>query len=342
VTPLLRVEDLSVGFPVFGGLLRRRIGRLTAVDRVSFTIGEGEVLGLVGESGSGKSTVGRAILNLLRFTEPAMELSGRVVYRGGVDLLGLSRRAMRPWRSRVQMVFQDPQGSLNPRLLVHQLLDRPLRLHTPLGRAERRARVRDLLERVGLSADHGDRYPHELSGGQRQRVGLARALATSPELIVADEPVSALDVSVQAQVVNLILELKRDLGLTWLFVAHDLSVVHHVSDRIAVMYLGRIVEIGPADVVREAPRHPYTQALIAAIPRAVPRASPRAIPPERHEPVERQSGPIRLTGEVPSPFDRPSGCAFRTRCPVARPACADDVPALVPLTPDHAVACPFR
>jgi oligopeptide/dipeptide ABC transporter ATP-binding protein len=323
--PLLDVQGLSVGFPVYGGLLRRKVARVDAVDRVSFAVRAGEVLGLVGESGSGKTTVGRAILNLLRFVNPDVELAGKIVHQDGVDLLGLSRGAMMPYRSRIQMVFQDPQGSLNPRMTVQQLVERPLQLHTTLTSSERRARVYELLERVGLQTSYAERYPHEFSGGQRQRIGLARALATRPQLIVADEPVSALDVSVQAQVVNLMLELKRDFGLTYLFVAHDLSVVHHVSDRMAVMYLGRIVEIGPADAIRHSPRHPYTKALISAIPHADPRARTQR---------------TRLQGDIPTPLNKPSGCGFRTRCPIAKPSCAEVNPELQPVGAGHEVACP--
>ncbi|MEQ1500753.1 MAG: oligopeptide/dipeptide ABC transporter ATP-binding protein [Myxococcota bacterium] len=324
---LVTVENLVVEFPVYGGIFRRRVAGVRAVDDVSFTLRRGEVLGLVGESGSGKTTVGRAIANLVQFSNPDAVLGGRILYGPtGIDLNGLPRRQMLPIRSKVQLVFQDPFSSLNPRMTVYQLIEAPLRIHLRLTAEQRLARVRDLLDRVGLQPSYADRYPHEFSGGQRQRIGIARALATNPELVIADEPVSALDVSVQAQVLNLMSDLRRDFGLTYLFVAHDLSVVHHVSDRIAVMYLGNIVEIGPADAVRHDPRHPYTRALLSAIPRPDPRSD--------------RSKRIRLVGEVPSPLAKPSGCGFRTRCPIAVPACAAAVPPLIDTGGGHQVACP--
>ncbi len=327
---LLEVRDLAVRFPRYGGLLRRRIGTVSAVDGVSFELAEGEVLGLVGESGSGKTSVARAVVNLHRAMTPDVSLAGRVLLRterGQVDLNGLGRRAMRPYRAQVQMIFQDPDSSLNPRSSVQALVERPLELHARATRRERRARALALLERVGLDASTAGRYPHELSGGQRQRVGIACALATRPRLLVADEPVSALDVSVRAQVLELMRELAAELRLTTLFVAHDLSIVRHVADRIAVMYLGRIVEIGGAEELWTTPRHPYTRALLSAVPVPDPRAD--------------RSGRIRLVGDVPSPLERPSGCGFRTRCPIAQPACATDDPALLPGPPGSAVACPF-
>jgi oligopeptide/dipeptide ABC transporter ATP-binding protein len=330
-TPLLAVEDLRVSFPIYGGLLRRKVGAVNAVDGVSFALAPGETLGLVGESGCGKTTVARAVVNLLRAMVPGIHLSGTISYlaeSGVVDLLTLGAKAMRPYRAEISMIFQDPFSSLNPRLTVREIVDGPLRLHTKLSRAEREERVRELLARCGLQPDHINRYPHEFSGGQRQRIGIARALATHPRLIAADEPVSALDVSIQAQVLNLLAELRAEFGLSYLFVAHDLNVVHHIADRIAVMYLGNVIELGEADEVIRRPLHPYTVALLSAVPQPVPRSGARG----------RR---IRLTGEVPNPLAKPSGCAFRTRCPIARPDCADQVPPLVDRGAKHFVACPY-
>jgi len=325
---LIDVEGLRVTFPVYGGVLRTRVGGVRAVDGIDLSIRRGEVLGLVGESGSGKTTVGRAIINLLRFTAPGVELEGAIRYTpDGTDLNGLSRRAMLPYRSKIQMIFQDPFSSLNPRMSVLQIVEGPLRVHTKMSAEQRRARVLELLERVGLQPTYAERYPHEFSGGQRQRIGIARALATSPELVIADEPVSALDVSVQAQVINLMQELQGQLGLTYLFIAHDLSVVQHIADRIAVMYLGNIVEIGPASEVYERPHHPYAKALLSAVPKPDPR---------------RKRSRIVLQGDIPSPKRKPSGCGFRTRCPIAKPSCADAVPAMVEVGPGHHVACPWH
>jgi oligopeptide transport system ATP-binding protein len=330
-TPLVDVRDLEVSFPVYAGVLRREVARVRAVDRVSFQVRRGEVLGLVGESGSGKTTVGRAICSLVRFSSPDAGLGGQILFEQAdgappVDVNRLGRRDMLPLRSQIQMVFQDPYSSLNPRMTVQQIIEGPLRIHTRMSAAEREHEVRELMERVGLQASYAARYPHEFSGGQRQRIGIARALATRPKLVIADEPVSALDVSVQAQVVNLMSDLKRDFGLTYLFIAHDLSVVHHVSDRIAVMYLGSLVEVGPADAVRHDPRHPYTRALLSAVPQPDPRSDRK----------ER----IRLVGDIPTPLRKPSGCGFRTRCPIAVDACAADVPVMEQVGPDHFVACP--
>jgi len=329
-SPLLSVRNLMVRFAVQGGLLLRKIAEIRAVDDVSFDVAAGETLGLVGESGCGKTTVGRAIVNILSAMSPGVGVEGRVVYngdpRGPVDLLGLGRRAMRTYRSQVQMVFQDPYSSLNPRMTVGETIDEPLRIHTRDDARTRRARVISLLERVGLAADHVTRYPHEFSGGQRQRIGIARALATNPRVVIADEPVSALDVSIQAQVVNLMQDLQEELGLSYIFIAHDLSVVRHVSNRIAVMYLGSLVEIGPADAVYLEPLHPYSRALLSA----VPQPDPDGTRPDR----------VRLGGEVPSPRDKPSGCGFRTRCPIARPSCADAPPPFVQHD-DRFVACPW-
>lgn len=327
--PLLSVRDLSVSFPVFGGVLRHRVGEVRAVDGVSFDLREGEVLGLVGESGSGKTTLGRAIMNILRFMSPEVELSGNVWFRSRddrVDLNGLARRPMRPHRSEIAMIFQDPYSSLNPRMTVQQIVEGPLAIHTSLSKAERRTRVLELLDRVGLQPEYASRYPHEFSGGQRQRIGIARALSTRPKLIIADEPVSALDVSVQAQVINLMRELQEEFGLTYIFIAHDLSVVHHIADRIAVLYLGRIAELGDADTVYRAPRHPYARALLSAVPKPDPHAD--------------RSGRIRLEGDIPTPLSKPSGCGFRTRCPIAVAGCAREVPTLEDQGGGQLVACP--
>jgi len=306
-------KHFSVGAMLFGG---RKI--VKAVDGVSFSMARGEVLGLVGESGSGKSTVGRTILRLSTPTD------GRIVF-DGQDITGLRRPALRPIRRKMQMVFQDPFSSLNPRMTVEDLLTAPLRIHgLAPGPGARTRRVAELLDLVGLSPSHGTRFPHEFSGGQRQRIGLARALAVEPEFLVADEPVSALDVSIQAQVIKLLLEIRRRLGLSILFISHDLAVVGYVCDRIAVMYLGRIVEIAPTAELFRSPRHPYSEALFSAAPVADPA-------------VKRQR--IVLAGDIPSPLNPPSGCAFRTRCRYARPECATAVPPLKEVAPGHFKAC---
>jgi oligopeptide transport system ATP-binding protein len=299
-----------------------------AVDDVSFVLGRGETLGLVGESGCGKTTVGRAIVNILRTMNYGVEVEGKILYNatsGPADLARLSRHAMRPHRADIQMVFQDPYASLNPRHTVGRILEEPFRIHGRGDAAFRRVWVAELLERVGLPPSAAERYPHEFSGGQRQRIGLARALATKPKLVIADEPVSALDVSVQAQVINLMQDLQEELGLSYLFVAHDLSVVRHISNRIAVMYLGQIVEIGDAATIYERPLHPYSRALLAAAPR-----------PDPNVPRMR----AKLAGDPPSPMNKPSGCPFRTRCPIARPSCAEARPPLE-LRDGRLVACPY-
>jgi oligopeptide transport system ATP-binding protein len=270
---LLDIQNLVVRFPVFGGVLLRRVGEIEAVKGVSFQLHRGETLGLVGESGCGKTTVGRAIINILRAMSYRVEISGRILYQsstGPVDLLPLTRKQMRPYRADIQMVFQDPYSSLNPRKTVDQIVGEPLRIHTTISRAERGDRVRWLLEKVGLSARHMNRYPHEFSGGQRQRIGIARALATNPKIVIADEPVSALDVSIQAQVINLMQDLQEEFGLSYIFIAHDLSVVRHISNRIAVMSWGNIVEMGPAEDIYRHPQHPYSKTLLAAAPRPDP------------------------------------------------------------------------
>ncbi|REJ64531.1 MAG: ATP-binding cassette domain-containing protein [Planctomycetota bacterium] len=328
--PLLEVRNLKIGYPVWGGILRHKVDEVQAVDGVSFTLRKGETLGLVGESGCGKSTVAKAVINILRATVPGVHQQGEIIFHttdGPVELLGLSRRRMRPMRAHIQMIFQDPFSSLNPRMTIGSMIEAPLRLHTARTRKERIDRVHWLLERVGLQASQASRYPHEFSGGQRQRIGIARALAVNPQLIIADEPVSALDVSVQAQVLNLLADLQEEFDLTYLFVAHDLSVVHHISDRIAVMYLGHLVEIGAADTVYLQPAHPYSRALISAVPEPDPQAD--------------RSGRVVLEGEIPSPLAKPSGCAFRTRCPIVRPECAEAVPPLEAKETGQLAACPF-
>ncbi len=337
--PLLQLEDLRVYFPVYSGVLQRITGRLHAVEGVCFTLHRRETLGLVGESGSGKTTLGRALVGILPHMVPDVLISGRALFRVPeegefVDLLQIFSRRSRlshkqrlRYRRHLQMVFQDPFSSLNPRLSVEQIVGEPLQIHFPeLSRAEIRDRVIWLLEKVGLQPEDRMRYPHEFSGGQRQRIGLARALATHPELVICDEPVSALDVSIQAQVINLMEDLQEEFGMAYLFIAHDLSVVHHISDRIAVMYLGHVVELGPADAVYFAPKHPYTQALISAVPVADPRYRRERIP---------------LRGEIPSLLRKPSGCPFHPRCPQARPDCAELTPTLRELDPGHWVACPY-
>ena len=316
MNPLLAVENLVKHFPGRGGLLARR-APVRAVDGVSFAVARGEVVGLVGESGSGKSTIGRAVLRLI---EPT---AGRVVF-DGADVTALPRGALRTLRRRMQIVFQDPFGSLDPRRRVEDPIRHVLDIHDLAPGAARRARVVELLRQVGLGPEHLDRFPHQFSGGQRQRIGIARALAPGPEFIVADEPVSALDVSVQAQIVNLLGDLQERLGLALLFISHDLSVVEHLSDRVVVLYLGRIMEIAPARAIYARPFHPYTQALLSAAPVPDPDA-PRAR--------------ILLQGDLPSPAAPPSGCVFRTRCPHAIEDCARVVPPLEELAPGRRVAC---
>jgi oligopeptide transport system ATP-binding protein len=317
---LLEVRHLVKHFPVGGGFLGGHRGLVRAVDDVSFAIRRGETLGLVGESGCGKTTTGRAILQLERAT------SGQVLFEGR-DLTKLDETELRDMRRRMQVIFQDPYSSLNPRMTVGQMLAEPLAVHGIVrDGAARAARVRDLLERVGLLPQHASRYPHELSGGQRQRVGIARALAMEPTLIVCDEPVSALDVSIQAQIINLLEDLQQELGLTYLFIAHDLAVVRHISDRIAVMYLGKIVEIAARRALYEDPQHPYTRALLAAVPIPDPV-------------VEAQRERIVLGGEVPSPLNPPTGCVFHPRCPIAVDRCPREVPELREVRPDHRAAC---
>src|ERR1700674_3795607 len=312
---ILEVQDLRVSFPILGGVFARKIGEVKAVDGVSFVLEQGETLGLVGESGCGKTTVGRAIVNILRAMVYGVEISGSIIYHhtaGSGDLARLSREKMRSYRPDIQMIFQDPYSSLNPRMMVGQIVEEPLGIHTNSSPKERKDRVRWLLGKVGFTPEQANRYPHEFSGGQRQRIGIARALATNPKIVVADEPVSALDVSIQAQVVNLMQDLQSEFGLSYIFIAHDLSVVRHISDRIAVMYLGNIVEIGPGELIYKTPLHPYSRALLSAVPRPDPEAA--------------RDRRMRLVGDIPNPIRKPSGCAFRTRCPIVQSSCAEAVP----------------
>ncbi|MBL7988387.1 MAG: ATP-binding cassette domain-containing protein [Chlorobi bacterium] len=328
---LLEVKDLKVHFPIFGGIFQRKVATVKAVDGVSFTMRRGETLGLVGESGCGKTTVGRALINITKIMSPDVQIEGEILFHlpdgKVVDFAKLSKSEMRPYRSRIQMIFQDPFSSLNPRMTVAQIIEEPLRIHTQMSKSEMKERVMWLLNKVGMQPEQAGRYPHEFSGGQRQRVGIARALATNPDLIVCDEPVSALDVSIQAQVINLMQDIQDEFGVSFLFIAHDLSVVEHISARIAVMYLGNMVEYGAAEQVFFEPKHPYSRALLSAVPVANPDSG--------------RGNRTALQGDVPTPLAKPSGCPFRTRCPIARPDCANNFPPFRQMGSGHYVACPY-
>lgn len=317
---LLEIDNLTMHFPLTQGIIfQRQVGAVKAVDGVSFNVLRGETLGLVGESGCGKSTTGRAILQLYKPTD------GKVVY-DGKNLVELDGGQMRRMRRYLQMIFQDPYASLNPRMTVGSIISEPMQIHNLVPRGQRNERVQELLETVGLNPYFANRYPHEFSGGQRQRIGVARALAANPEFIVCDEPVSALDVSIQAQIINLMEDLQEEFDLTYLFIAHDLSVVRHISDRIIVMYLGKFMELADRDALYDDPLHPYTKALLSAVPIPDPV-------------VERRRERIILTGDVPSPINPPSGCVFHTRCPYRMPVCSEKVPMFVDQGGGHFVAC---
>lgn len=315
---LLEVKGLKKYFPIKAGILQKTVGHVKAVDDVSFFIKKGETFGLVGESGCGKSTTGRTIIRLYEPTE------GEIIFNGQ-DISTLNETQIKPYRKDIQMVFQDPYSSLNPRKTVGTILEEPFRVHNLYSKAERKERVEHLLDRVGLNPTLRDRYPHEFSGGQRQRIGIARALTLNPKLIIGDEPVSALDVSIQSQVLNIMDDLQKEFGLTYLFIAHDLAVVKHISDRIGVMYLGRMMEVTDKKTLYSNPLHPYTQALLSAIPKSHPSE------------VKRER--IILKGDVPSPSNPPQGCVFHTRCPQAMDHCKQVVPMLKELEPGHFVAC---
>ena len=317
--PLIRVHNLKKHFPITAGVFRRQVGTVKAVDGISFDLLPKETLGLVGESGCGKTTAGRTVLNLYTATE------GKV-YFGQTEVTALGVNQLRLMRQKMQMIFQDPQDSLNPRMTVGSIISEPLLEHTQASGSQRTERVEELLQAVGLNAKYMNRYPHGFSGGQRQRIGVARALALNPEFIICDEPIAALDVSIQAQVVNLLEDLQEKLGLTYLFISHDLGMIRHIARRVAVMYLGHIVEIATSQDLYRRPQHPYTQALLSAVP--------------THDPVREQTRKrIILTGDVPSPADPPSGCPFRTRCPSAESKCAEEVPELRQIGTGHRVAC---
>lgn len=315
---LLKADNIVKHFPIYGGLFSRQVAAVKAVQNVSFEIKKGETLGLVGESGCGKSTLGRCLIRLIDVT------SGNIYFKGK-DITKTKGEELRLLRRQMQIIFQDPYASLNPRITIGEILEEPLIIHNLFDSpGDRKNRVRELVDLVGLRPEHLSRYPHEFSGGQRQRVGIARALAVNPELIICDEPVSALDVSIQAQIINLLMDLQQKLGLTYVFIAHDLKVVEHVSQRVAVMYLGQIVESAAADDLYKAPQHPYTQALLSAIPAPDPK------------PREQR---IILTGDVPSPISPPPGCYFNPRCPKATPECTQERPHLKEVRPNHSASC---
>ena len=313
---MLKVNNLSMHFPIYGGVLRRQVGKIHAVNDVSFSVKKGETLGLVGESGCGKSTLGRTLLRLYKAT------SGSIIYNN-LDINSIRYKQLKSIRKDMQIIFQDPFASLDPRMTVGDILSEPFRIHK-IKLSDDRTEVRDLLSKVGMLPDAINRYPHEFSGGQRQRIGIARAIALNPQLIIADEPVSALDVSIQSQILNLLKDLQVKLKLTYIFIAHNLAVVKHMSDKIAVMYLGRIIEVGKADVLYRDAKHPYTKALITAIPTPDP---------------EINKTKTVLEGDVPSPINPPKGCAFHPRCPIAEDICKKDIPRLINLNQEHSVAC---
>jgi len=317
--PLVKVKNLKMHFPIYRGILSRRAGEVKAVDGISFEIMQGETLGLVGESGCGKTTVGRALLRLYDITEGTIEVNGH-------DISTIEGEELRALRPEMQMIFQDPQASLNPRMTVGSIISEPLDEHTKLSKVEKREKVGELMDAVGLARHFADRYPHEFSGGQRQRIGIARALALNPKFIVCDEPIAALDVSIQAQVVNLLEDLQEQFGLTYLFISHDLSMIRHLATRVAVMYLGKIVEIAPRDALYEAPLHPYTEALLSAVPH-----------PDPSEESTRER--IILKGDVPSPSNPPQGCNFCTRCPKVIDICRSVEPELQNYGDGHFAAC---
>jgi oligopeptide transport system ATP-binding protein len=318
---LLKVDKLVKHFPIYRGVFQRQVGAVHAVDGISFDVRSGETFGLVGESGCGKTTAGRTIIQLYKAT------SGHI-YFGDIDLTTVKGHDLRRMRKRMQMIFQDPYASLNPRMSINDIVSEPMIIHGVSRGKEARDRVAELLKIVQLNPGFGSRFPHEFSGGQRQRIGIARSLALNPELIICDEPISALDVSIQAQIINLLEDLQKQLGLTYLFIAHDLSMVHHISSRLAVMYLGIIAELAPTSDLFNNPLHPYTQALLSAVP------IPNPV-------IEEKRQRIILEGDVPSPINPPSGCRFRTRCPIAKELCAEQTPEWRELAKDHWVACHF-
>jgi oligopeptide transport system ATP-binding protein len=319
VQPLIRVRALKKHFPIHAGIFRRHVGDIKAVDGISLDILKGETLGLVGESGCGKSTVGRTVIRLYDVTDGTISIDG-------VDISQLDQNRLRPIRPRMQIIFQDPQASLNPRMTIERIIGEPLDEHMSLTKEERRGRIARLMDAVGLSRTFAERYPHEFSGGQRQRIGIARALALNPQFVVCDEPIAALDVSIQAQIVNLLEELQEEFGLTYLFISHDLSMVRHIADRVAVMYLGKIVELACRDALYAQPAHPYSQALLSAVPEPDPE-------------LEARRSRVILKGDVPSPADPPAGCNFCTRCPQVMPICRDIEPDYRQIEPGRYVAC---
>ena len=327
---ILEIKNLNVEFPIFGGIIQHEVSCVHAVKDFNLKVRQGETIAVVGESGSGKSTLGKAIINVLKLTAPDVRVTGEMLLYhkdNYIDLLKLNRKEMIHFRSDIQMIFQDPYSSLNPRMIVKDIIQEPMDIQGILTESEKVEKVLFLLDKVGLSKEQSTRYPHEFSGGQRQRIGIARALATDPKIIIADEPVSALDVSIQAQVINLMMDLQDEFNLSYLFIAHDLSVVEHISDKIVVMYLGNIVEMGDSVNVYHHPKHPYSRALLSAVP--VP------------DPNQKNKSRVVLKGDIPTPMNKPSGCAFRTRCPIAKPECAKDIPTLIDTGNDHWIACPY-